>query len=93
MAAVNKLYSTKPHTSLNIGQVARIALKGTVNLIIYGSEVLPANVAAMVPCSDALTADSYYPLDTLPPYIAFVGTATTIMVDAAYELTDLGAIS
>jgi len=89
---VGKLYSVKPHTISNIGQTARLELKGSVNLIVYGSEDIQTSVANLTPCCEAITADGYYPFDTLPTYIAFIGTATRINV-GGYELTEIGNIS
>ncbi|MDA3953114.1 MAG: hypothetical protein PF485_05675 [Bacteroidales bacterium] len=84
-----KLYLTKAHSSSNIGQTARIELHGVTSVIVYGTENEPStvtNAASLTPASEALTEDSYYPFDTLPKYIAFVGTVTTINV-AGYDLT------
>lgn len=92
MAVVGKLYSVKAHSSANIGQTARVELRGTVNLVIYGSEDEPATVSVMTPVSETLTDDFYYALDTLPKFIAFVGTADLINV-AGYDLTLIGDIA
>jgi len=95
MIEPNKLYLTKPHTSANIGQTARIELKGTVSLTVYGSELEPAlllTVADLTPVSDPLTEDFYYAFDTLPKYIAFIGTSDRINV-AGYDLTYIKDIS
>jgi hypothetical protein len=89
---VGKLYSTLAHSSANIGQTARLELKGTVNLIIYGSEDLQTSVANMTPVSETITDDFYYPLDTLPTYIAFIGTADRINV-GGYDLTEIDDIA
>jgi hypothetical protein len=89
MYEVGKLYLTKAHTSANIGQTARVELKGTVNLIVYGSEGEATDITDetdMTPASGALTEDFYYPFDTLPKYIAFVGTSDLINV-SGYDLT------
>lgn len=86
---VGKLYSVKASTSQNIGQTARLELKGTVNLIIYGSEDMSLTQTDLTPVSEAITEDFYYPLDTLPTYVAFVGTADRINV-GGYELTLVG---
>jgi hypothetical protein len=90
MIATGKLYSTAPSCSQNIGKTARLQLKGSVR--IYGSEDLPAAIANMTPVSDTLTDSYYYALDTLPTYIAFVGTATVINI-GGYTLTEIGNIS
>lgn len=90
-----KLYLTKAHTSANIGQTAIIELKGTVSLTVYGSEKDESELAAvtdLTPASEALTEDFYYPFDTLPKYIAFIGTADRINV-AGYDLTFVKNIS
>ena len=89
---VGKLYLTKAHTSANIGQTARIELKGTVNLVVYGSEEEKDTVAELTPASEALTEDFYYPFDTLPKYVAFIGTADIINV-GGYDLTYIKDIS
>ena len=89
--AVGKLYSVKASTTFQIGQTARIELKGTVSLIIYGSEEIQTSVANLTPVSEAITADGFYPCDTLPTYIAFIGTADRINV-GGYDLTEIGAI-
>ena len=92
MAEVGKLYLTKTISLNNIGQTSRIELNGTVSLTVYGSEDEQANVAAMTPVSEALTADFYYPFDTLPKYIAFIGTADRINV-SGYSLEYVKDIS
>lgn len=94
-AEVGKLYLTKAHTSNNIKQIASVELKGTVNLIVYGSEEEPSalvNVSDLTPISDSLTEDSYYPFYTLPKYVAFIGTADRINV-SGYDLTYVKDIS
>lgn len=92
MAETGKLYLTKAHTSQNIGQTALVELKGTVNLIIYGSQTEQDDVASLTPASLTLTDDFYYPTDTLPKYVAFIGTADRINV-AGYDLTFIKNIS
>lgn len=93
MATVGKLYSVLAHTSNNIGQTARLELRGTVSIDIYGSEELPATLSEMsLVTEDTLVSDSYYALDTLPTYISFVGTSDTINV-GGYDLTLIGDIS
>lgn len=95
MQEVGKLYLTKPHTSQDIGQTARIELKGTVNLVVYGSEEEEStlvNVTDLTPASDTITEDSYYPFDTLPKYVAFIGTADRINV-GGYDLVFIKNIS
>lgn len=88
MIETGKLYLVKTHTTANIGQTAIVELKGNVSLVIYGTEEEPENVTDfndLTPVSQALIADFYYPLDTLPKYIAFIGTADRINV-AGYDL-------
>ena len=93
MATTGKLYLAKPSCSENIGKTARLELKGaTLNVIVYGSEDLQTSVANMTACTDALTDESYYTLDTLPTYIAFIGTADRINI-GGYDLTLIGNIS
>jgi hypothetical protein len=94
-AVVGKLYLANAHSSANIGQTARLELKGTVNLTIYGSEEAEEvliNVSNMTPVSEILNEDFYYPLDTLPKYVAFIGTADRINV-GGYDLTEIKDIS
>ncbi len=89
MIEVGKLYLTKAHTSQQIGQTARVELRGTVSLTVYGSEGEADDITGstdMTPASGALTEDFYYPFDTLPKYIAFVGTSDLIDV-SGYDLT------
>jgi hypothetical protein len=89
-AEVGKLYLTSTHTTANIGQTVSVEIKGTVNLIVYGTENDPSTVTDendLTAASEALTYDSYYPFYTpLPKYIAFVGTADLINI-SGYELT------
>ena len=88
-AEVGKLYLTKAHTVANIKQIASIEIKGTVNLIVYGTENEASTVTDendLTAASETLTDDSYYPFYTLPKYIAFVGTADLINI-SGYELT------
>lgn len=95
MAETGKLYLTKAHTSANIKQVVSVELKGTVNLIVYGSEEEADdldNVTDLTPASEALTDDSYYPFYTLPKYVAFIGTADRINV-SGFDLTYIKDIS
>lgn len=92
MLETGKLYSVKTNTLNDIGQTARIELKGTVNLIVYGSEDEQDTVSELTAVSEALTADSYYSFDTLPKYIAFIGTADRINV-GGYILTYVKDIS
>ncbi len=82
MAQTGKLYLTKAHTTANIAQTVTIELKGTVNLIIYGSEEkesLLVDVTDLTPVTDTIVGDSYYPFfSPMPKYIAFIGTADRI---------------
>jgi len=88
-----KLYSAKAHSSANIGQTARLELRGTVSIDIYGSEDEPAALADMsLVTTDTLAEDSYYALDTLPTYVSFVGTSDVINV-GGYDLTLIDDIS
>lgn len=90
---VGKLYSVKANVSQNIGQTARLELRGTVSIDIYGSEDKPATLAEMsLVTTETLTDNSYYALDTLPTYVSFVGTSDIINV-GAYELTLIDDIS
>jgi hypothetical protein len=91
--ATGKLYSVKASTTLNVGKTARLELKGSpLSIIVYGSEELQDSVANMTACTEELTESSYYSLDTLPTYIAFIGTATRINI-GGYDLTLVGDIS
>lgn len=95
MAQTGKLYLAKAHTSQSIGQTARLELHGVTSIIIYGSELEESalsDITDMTPATEELTEDFYYPLDTLPKYITFVGTATGINV-AGYDLTEIKDIS
>ena len=91
--ATGKLYSVKASTSQQIGKTARLELKGSpLSITVYGSEDPQTSVANMTPCTDELTESSYYTLDTLPTYIAFIGTATRINI-SGYDLTLIRDIS
>ena len=83
-----KVYLTKAHTSQLLGQTARVELHGLTSIIIYGTEDEPGEtigVSDLTPATEELTDDFYYPLDTLPKYVAFVGTVTKINV-TGYDL-------
>ena len=73
----------------------RIISAAAPSITIYGSEELPANIADM---QDLASADSpfiisdVYNFNSVPRYIAFVGTADDIEV-SNIKLTPRGAIS
>jgi hypothetical protein len=85
-----KLYLVNPHSSQNIGKTARLELRGVTSVIIYGTDekdtdsITDENDLTLV--SEVITDDFFYPLDTLPTYIAFVGTVTLINI-TGYDLT------
>ena len=92
MLETGKLYLTKAHTSANIGQTARLELHGVTSVIIFGSELDDSvldDITDMTPATEELTEDFYYPLDTLPKYISFVGTVDSINTETVCLMSQL----
>lgn len=88
--ATGKLYLATVHTINNIGQTARVELRGVTSVTLYGTDTEDTDSITdetdLTPVSEAITDDFFYPFDTLPRYIAFVGTVDLINV-RGYDLT------
>jgi hypothetical protein len=83
-AETGKLYLVADHSSVTNERPVILELKGTVDLMIYGSneEVSTlVNVTDLTPCLlENLTDDLVSALSGMPRYIAFIGTADRIIV-------------
>ncbi len=93
-----KLYETRKsgRTPIGVEIPIRIISAAAPSLIIYGSEKLPANVSDMADIDNGVstpyTAAGYIRVNSLPRYIAFIGTADSIEVSNV-ALDDKGAIT
>lgn len=92
MIQPNKLYFAKAHTSLNIGELILLELKGNVSIQIFGSKDEQDTVLELTPQTELLVEDFEYTLTRLPRYVAFVGTADRINIEG-YDLTEIKDIS
>lgn len=84
MYAKDKLYEVRNPQRRKAGDAIPIRfIGGTVSITIYGSEEKPDNISDMkdIASDDSpfVTAD-WYNFDSLPRFIAFVGTVTDIEV-------------
>ena len=97
MYDVDILYEVKNEKDKRVSSTIpiRIISAAAPSITVYGSEELPADVADM---KDLASADSpfivadWYSFNSVPRYIAFVGTADAIEV-SNIELIERGPIS
>jgi hypothetical protein len=79
----------------NTGNQGGLIFKGAaVNVLVYGSQTKPANLAAMVDITEegSIVLPGAYSFSIFPEYIAITGTVTGIEI-VNYDVEDLGAIS
>ncbi len=87
-AEPGKLYLTRDL----VGKPTLLELKGNVSIQVFGSLNEKDTVADLTPQTYVLTEDEEYPLNGLPRYVAFIGTADRINVEG-YGLTYVKDIS
>ena len=98
MATVNTLYRVRNSQVKTVLDSVPVQLGGTVSIDIVGSRTKPASLAEMTSIGpyvdDALliTEAGWYDFNSMPHYIAFVGTADVIEVDNV-QMKEIGAIS